>query len=121
MAHSESIIRGESSDVRVTEWRLAPGETTGLRRHNHDCVVVPLTHGTLRLVTAIRTSTLKLSPGASYFCQACVEHVVFNAGTEPLAFADKSGIAQAGLTSAARSATRNPIGRHSQYTSSSAR
>ena len=88
MAHSESIIRGESSEVRVTEWRLAPGETTGPRRHNHDCVVVPLTHGTLRLITATGMSTLKLSPGVAYFCKAGVEHVVFNAGTGPVAFVD---------------------------------
>ena len=88
MTRSESIIRRESSEVRVTEWRLAPGETTDRRRRNHDCVVVPLTHGTLRLVSATGMSTLKLSPGAAYFCKAGVEHVVFNAGTGPVAFVE---------------------------------
>jgi beta-alanine degradation protein BauB len=88
VAYSESIIRTESPEVRVTEWHLAPGGTTGLHRHNYDCVVVPLTHAILRLVTATRMSTLKLSPGAAYLCKAGVEHVVFNAGAEPLAFVD---------------------------------
>jgi beta-alanine degradation protein BauB len=88
MANSESILRTDSAEVRVTEWRLAPGGTTGRHRHNYDCVVVPLTHGTLRLVAATGESTLTLSPGAAYFRKAGVEHTVFNAGNERLAFVD---------------------------------
>lgn len=88
MAKTESILRTESAEVRVTEWRLAPGGTTGHHRHNYDYVVVPLTHGTLRLGAATGESTLALSPGAAYFRKAGVEHAVYNAGTEPLAFVD---------------------------------
>ena len=60
MRKTESILRTDTAEVRVTEWRLLPGDGTGVHRHKYDCVVVPLTRGTLRLV----------------------------AGTEPLAFVD---------------------------------
>ena len=56
--------------------------------HNYDCVVVPLTQGTLRLVGASGESMVELSPGASYFRKAGVEHDAVNAGTEPIAFVD---------------------------------
>ena len=65
--------------VRVTEWRLAPGEATGWHRHAHDYVVVPLATGTLTL--AEPDGTLRhsqLSAGVSYFRPAGVEHDVIN-------------------------------------------
>jgi len=88
MAGMESILRTDTAEARATEVRLAPGAATGVHRHNYDCVVVPLTGGILRLVSATGESTIALSPGAAYFRKAGVEHNVFNAGTEPLAFVD---------------------------------
>ncbi|HVM80598.1 MAG TPA: cupin domain-containing protein [Stellaceae bacterium] len=88
MADFESILRVDTPEVRVTEVRLEPGASTGRHRHNYDCVVVPLTAGTLRLVAAEGESAVVLSPGAAYYRKAGVEHTVFNAGGAPLAFID---------------------------------
>lgn len=88
MTTGERIPRIDNDVVRATEWRLNPGETTGPHRHNYDCVVVPLTAGTLRLVTADGESTVELHPGASYFRKAGVAHEAINGGTAPLAFVD---------------------------------
>jgi len=88
MLKTESILRTDTPEVRVTEWRLLPGEGTGIHRHNYDCVVVPLTRGTLRLVATSGESSVELNPGASYFRKAGVEHDAINAGSEPLAFVD---------------------------------
>ncbi len=88
MAIGESTRRIEEPEVRVTEWRLAPGEGTGRHRHNYDCVVVPLTSGVLRLVADDGESRVELSPGVAYFRKAGVEHDAINAGSAPLAFVD---------------------------------
>ena len=88
MAGLESILRVDSREVRVTEVRLEPGANTGRHRHNYDCVVVPLTAGTLRLVAAEGESTVTLSPGAAYYRRDGVEHTVYIAGAAPLAFID---------------------------------
>ncbi len=88
MTVGEKIPRVDNDAVRVTEWRLKPGETTGHHRHNYDCVVVPLTAGTLRLLAADGESTVEFQAGAGYFRKAGVAHEVFNAGDAPLAFVD---------------------------------
>ena len=38
--------------VRVTEWRFAPGASTGHHRHEYPYVVVPMTTGRLALISA---------------------------------------------------------------------
>ena len=43
MAKAESILKIDTDEVRVTEWRLRPGDATGFHRHDFDYVVVPLT------------------------------------------------------------------------------
>ena len=89
MKTGQAIHRVETGVVRVTEWRLAPGETTGFHRHDYDCVIVPLTSGTLRLVDRGGKETrAQLAPGAAYVRKAGVEHEVLNAGGEALAFVD---------------------------------
>jgi len=39
----------DNDRTRVTEWRFAPGASTGWHRHSWDYVVVPLTTGKLDL------------------------------------------------------------------------
>jgi quercetin dioxygenase-like cupin family protein len=46
-----STVQTDQARVKVTEWRFAPGAETGRRRHTVDCVVVPMTTGTLLLET----------------------------------------------------------------------
>ena len=54
---SEAIPKVETSQVRVTERRLLPGESTGHHIHEYDYVVVPLTGGVLSIVDATGNST----------------------------------------------------------------
>ena len=88
MTQAEPILRVETDDVRVIEWRFAPGAETGRHRHGYDYVVVPLTTGKLRAVAAAGETLAELEPGAAYFRKAGVEHNVFNAGSEFMAFVE---------------------------------
>ena len=38
-----SDVQIDNDEVRVTEWRLAPGSATGHHRHGMDYVIVPVT------------------------------------------------------------------------------
>jgi quercetin dioxygenase-like cupin family protein len=88
MERAQPVLRLETDIVRVTEWRFKPGASTGHHRHDYDYVIVPLTDGTLRVVTEQGESIALLQPGGSYMRKAGVEHDVFNAGAEPLAFVE---------------------------------
>ncbi len=88
MQQAEAILRVETDEVRVTEWRFAPGAATGHHRHGYDYVVVPLTAGQLKIVSAEGEARAALEPGGAYFRRAGVEHDVINGGTEPLAFVE---------------------------------
>ena len=77
-ARAQSKLQVETDRVRVTEWRFAPGASTGWHRHAHDYVVVPLTNGTLRLEEPSETREAKLVVGGSYARPAGVEHDVVN-------------------------------------------
>src|SRR5690606_30325656 len=39
-----SDVQIDNDEVRVTEWRLAPGSATGHHRHEMDYVIVPVTN-----------------------------------------------------------------------------
>jgi quercetin dioxygenase-like cupin family protein len=73
-----ATVQTDTPEVRVTEWRLAPGSSTGHHRHAYDYVVVPLTGGELTAITAEGRSQRPLQPGQSYFRKAGVEHDVSN-------------------------------------------
>ena len=79
-------VQIEDERFRVTEWRFAPGASTGWHRHAHDYVVVPLTTGTLRIVSAEGEQGVQLVAGASYTRLAGVEHDVVNASAAEFAF-----------------------------------
>ncbi len=81
-------VRVDNERVRVTEWRFAPGEHTGWHRHEFDYVVVPITHGLLRIVDAEGEQRAELGPGLPYYREAGVEHDVINAGAEELVFVE---------------------------------
>lgn len=80
-------VKIDNDRTRVTEWRFAPGATTGFHRHDYDYVVVPLGTGQLRIINADGSETLaNLSHGEPYARQAGVEHEVINANAEEFAF-----------------------------------
>jgi quercetin dioxygenase-like cupin family protein len=69
----------DNDRVRITDWRLPPGATTGMHRHEYDYVVVPLRNGKLRLVAPDGRETFsELDSGAAYFRPAGIEHETFN-------------------------------------------
>lgn len=79
MALASSDVQVDSSEVRVTEWRLAPGSATGRHIHAMDYVIVPMTTSEMTIVSPDGTSSKALiSRGKSYFRRAGVEHDVIN-------------------------------------------
>src|SRR5437867_2074847 len=44
-----ATVQIDNGTVRVTEWRFAPGATTGFHRHDYPYVVVPMTTGKLAI------------------------------------------------------------------------
>lgn len=82
-------VQVDNERTRVTEWRFAPGASTGWHRHDYDYVVVPMTPGRLKLVNEKGEATLaELTPGVSYFKQAGVEHDVFNPNESEFVFVE---------------------------------
>jgi quercetin dioxygenase-like cupin family protein len=81
-----ATVRIDNERVRVTEWRFAPGATTGFHRHEHDYVVVPLSTGRLGSSGPAGESIAELVTGLPYFRPAGVEHDVRNVNTFEFAF-----------------------------------
>jgi quercetin dioxygenase-like cupin family protein len=79
-------IQTETDEVRVTQWRLPPGSATGHHRHEFNYVVVPMTDGTLTLVSGAGRSQGRLAAGQAYFRKAGVEHDVINETAAEIVF-----------------------------------
>ena len=50
MLSAKSDVQVDTPEVRVTEWRLAPGSATGHHTHAMDYVIVPVTSGEMTIV-----------------------------------------------------------------------
>ena len=79
MLAAKSDVQVDTAEVRVTEWRLAPGSATGHHTHEMDYVIVPVT----RRRNDHRGAQWGALQGAacagkSYFRKAGVEHDVLN-------------------------------------------
>ncbi len=86
---TQSILKAETERVRVTEWRLPPGEATGHHTHQYDYVVVPLTGGELTIVDPAGNSTKTATEmGGAYARQKGVEHNVFNLSKKEIRFTE---------------------------------
>jgi quercetin dioxygenase-like cupin family protein len=83
---ARATVQSETSDVRVTEWRLPPDSATGHHRHEYDYVVVPMTDGDLTIVAAAGRSRSPIKAGQSYFRNAGVEHDVVNETPREIVF-----------------------------------
>jgi beta-alanine degradation protein BauB len=83
------IVQVDTVQLRVTEWRFAPGAATGYHRHAYDYVVVPVVDGELELIgpDGVR-SRAQLVQGKSYFRNAGVEHDVVNVGSGTMSFVE---------------------------------
>jgi beta-alanine degradation protein BauB len=81
-------VRVDNEQVRVTEWRFAPGAATGFHRHEYDYVVVPLTTGRLTSSGPAGDSVTELVTGVPYFRPVGVEHDVRNANAFEFVFVE---------------------------------
>ena len=76
---AKSTVFIDNERTRVTEWRFAPGASTGWHRHEYDYVVVPMLDGKLGLSSGESESQIaELSAGVPYFRKEGVEHDVTN-------------------------------------------
>ena len=77
----------DNDRVRITEWRLPPGATTGMHQHQYDYVVVPVRDGRLRLVAPDGAETFsELRSGGAYYRPAGIEHETLNDAKEEFRF-----------------------------------
>jgi len=76
----------DNERVRVTEWRFAPGATTGPHRHEYAYVVVPMTTGRLASTGPAGDVVAELVTGVPYFRPAGVAHDVRNANAFEFVF-----------------------------------
>ncbi|MBI5131727.1 MAG: cupin domain-containing protein [Rhodopseudomonas palustris] len=84
---AQSDVQIDNDEVRVTEWRLAPGAATGPHRHGMDYVIVPVADAEMTIVAPDGTrSTAQLRTGKSYFRKAGVEHDVLNESATEIVF-----------------------------------
>ena len=84
---AQSNILIENERVRVFEWRLVPGATTGYHRHEYDYVVVPLSTGKLRVVAPDGSEKIAERPlGEPHYGTAGTEHDVFSASDDEYTF-----------------------------------
>jgi quercetin dioxygenase-like cupin family protein len=84
--HAVATTTIDNERVRVTEYRFAPGATTGLHRHQWAYVIVPLTTGRLAATGPAGESVSELTAGQPYYRPAGVEHDVRNANAFEFAF-----------------------------------
>jgi quercetin dioxygenase-like cupin family protein len=77
-AKAVPTVKIDNDQVRVTEWRFAPGAHTGQHRHEYPYVVVPMTTGALAITSTAGEATAALTVGEPYFRAAGVEHDVAN-------------------------------------------
>ncbi len=88
MSRADSIRHEDGDEVRITEWRFAPGAATGHHRHEFDYVVVYVTAAKIRAVGPAGETSFEMAPGQAYFRKAGVEHDVINAGDAPVTFVE---------------------------------
>jgi beta-alanine degradation protein BauB len=71
MPLATSDVQVESLEVRVTEWRLAPGAATGHHVHEMDYVIVPMTDSEMTVVSpGGERARAPVARGKSYFRKA---------------------------------------------------
>jgi beta-alanine degradation protein BauB len=89
MIKAKSDVQIDTPEVRVTEWRLAPGTATGPHIHEMDYVIVPVVPGVMTIVEPNgERSQAPLGLGKSYFRKAGVDHDVLNETTSEIVFVE---------------------------------
>lgn len=79
MSKGTANVHIDNDKVKVTEWRLASGESTEPHSHPHDFVVLPLTTGRLHVTTGQGEAVeVELQAGKPFYSDAGAEHDVTN-------------------------------------------
>ena len=87
MLSAQSEVEVDTPEVRVTEWRLAPGSVTGHHIHEMDSIIVPVTSDETTIVAAGgERSKAQLGLGNSCSRKAGSEHDVLNASAADIVF-----------------------------------
>jgi mannose-6-phosphate isomerase-like protein (cupin superfamily) len=87
MLEAKSDVQQDTPEVRVTEWRLAPGASTGPHTHGMDYVIVPMTTSVMTIVAPDGgRSQAPITTGKSYFRKAGVKHDVLNETSTEIVF-----------------------------------
>jgi quercetin dioxygenase-like cupin family protein len=87
-AKAVPTVKIDNDQVRVTEWRFAPGAHTGHHRHEYPYVIVPMTTGALASLSAAGEASASLTTGEPYFRPAGVEHDVVNQNATEFVFVE---------------------------------
>lgn len=74
--------------VRVTEWRLPPGTSTGWHVHEMPYVIVPTAGGVLKVATKDGDVAAEMVVGQPYTRPAGVEHDVINDDDREIVFVE---------------------------------
>jgi quercetin dioxygenase-like cupin family protein len=89
MEQAEASVTVDSERIRVTSWTFAPGQATGMHRHEFDYVVVPVSGGSFTVTAPDGVaSELRQEAGQAYARQAGVEHNVANTGPQTAVFVE---------------------------------
>ena len=82
-------VKIDNAQVRVIEWRFAPGAATGYHRHELPYVVVPMTTGPLAMIGRDgETTSASLVRGEPYYRPAGIEHDVINPNPTEFVFVE---------------------------------
>ncbi len=85
-APAKSAMHINDEKVRVTEWTLAAGSSTGWHKHEMAYVIVPTSGGPLRIATPDGDVAAEMVVGKPYIRPAGVEHDVINDGPGEVVF-----------------------------------
>jgi quercetin dioxygenase-like cupin family protein len=89
MEQAEASVTVDSERIRITSWTFAPGEATGMHRHEFDYVVVPVSGGSFTVTTPDgAASEMRQEAGQAYARQAGVAHNVANTGPRTAVFVE---------------------------------
>jgi len=75
---ASATVQIHDERIRVVRYDMAPGDRIPWHRHGSDYLVVPLTDGTVEVVTVDGTSVQRMRAGEPYQRSAGAEHELVN-------------------------------------------
>jgi beta-alanine degradation protein BauB len=88
MTQAERLLHEDGPEFRITEWRFAPGATTGRRRHELDYVTVHVTSAKMRAIAADGSADFDVPMGRAYSNKAGLEHELINIGDDAVSLVE---------------------------------